>query len=318
VIFLSILIFALARLSPGDPLAAYYGDGVERMNAAERETAIRRLALDDPLPTQYLRWAQNALRGDFGISYQYKQDVMQVIARVWPNTLLLGGLSYVLTFAFSVLLGVFCAAREGGAADRLIGRAGLIVNCVPTFFMALLLIAIFGVTLGLLPTSGAFSTGKSGDFADRAAHLILPLAVMILSHLWYYAYMIRNKMLEELRMDYVLLLRVKGVGKPRILFGHCLKNILPSILAMMAVSAAHIIGGTYVVEMVFSYPGLGTLSFESARYSDYNMLSILCLITGVVVISVNLLGQTVSERIDPRMRAADRETARLWPPRTLS
>jgi peptide/nickel transport system permease protein len=129
--------------------------------------------------------------------------------------------------------------------------------------------------------------------------------------------MIRNKMLEELRMDYVLLLRVKGVGKQRILFGHCLKNILPSILAMMAVSAAHIIGGTYIAEMVFSYPGLGTLSFESACYSDYNMLSVLCLMTGVVVISVNLLGQTISEHVDPRMRA-DRETARLRPPRALS
>jgi peptide/nickel transport system permease protein len=153
----------------------------------------------------------------------------------------------------------------------------------------------------LLPTSGAYSIGGGGA-ADRVAHLILPVSVMTLSHLWYYAYMIRNRMIEELRRDYVLLLRVKRLGEGRILFRHCLRNALPMVITIMAVSVPHIVAGTYIVELVFGYPGVGTLTFESARYRDYNMLSALTLITGFVILVFNVAGQELSELLDPRMR----------------
>lgn len=135
-------------------------------------------------------------------------------------------------------------------------------------------------------------------------HLILPMAVIVLGHLWYYAYMIRNMLIEEMRKDYVLLCRSKGLTKRQIMVRHCLRNILPAYISMMAISVPHILGGTYIVETVFSYPGIGTLSYESARYADYNMLMVLCLFTGIVVIFCNMLGQAVSEQIDPRVRGS--------------
>ena len=171
--------------------------------------------------------------------------------------------------------------------------------------LSLVLILIFAVQLRWLPSSGAYDVGKANDAGSRVLHLILPLTVVVLGHLWYYAYMVRNKMLEEMRMDYVLLAKSKGLGRKRILYRHCLRNVLPSYLSIMAISVPHVLGGTYIVESVFSFPGLGTLSYESARYQDYNLLMVLCILSGALVIACNLLAQALSERIDPRMRAQE-------------
>lgn len=129
------------------------------------------------------------------------------------------------------------------------------------------------------------------------------MVIVVVNHLWYYAYMIRNKLLEEVRADYVLLAKSKGLGKRSILFGHCLRNILPSYLSIMAISVPHVLGGTYIIETVFSYPGIGTLSYESARYKDYNLLMVLCILSGIIVILCNMLAQAMNEQIDPRIRA---------------
>ncbi|MDR0915790.1 MAG: ABC transporter permease [Oscillospiraceae bacterium] len=297
---LSAIVFWLARLAPHDPLYAYYGDAVERMSETQRAAAMSRLNLDKPIAAQYFAWLGNALRGDFGISYKYKQAALSVIGRLAPNTLLLGGISYILTFALAILLGVWCAVREGGVADRVIYRVGTATSVIPSFFIALIFILVFSVNLRLLPTSGAYSIG-GGGFADRAVHLILPVAVMTLSHLWYYAYMIRNRVVEELRQDYVLLLRAKRLTTARVL-RHCLRNMLPMLVTIMAVSVPHIIAGTYIVELVFGYPGIGTLTFESARLRDYNMLSVLTLLTGFVILLSNMAAQSLSEVLDVRMR----------------
>ena len=141
--------------------------------------------------------------------------------------------------------------------------------------------------------------------ASRIQHLILPMAVIVLSHLWYYAYLIRNKILEEVRADYVLLAKAKGLSQGQILFRHCLRNTLPTYFNLMAISVPHILGGTYIIEMVFSYPGIGTLSYESARCHDYNLLMVVCMLTGVIVIFCSLLAQILNERIDPRVRGQE-------------
>ena len=262
VLVLSLLVFVVSRLAPGDPLVAFYGERAEKLKPAERAAAEARLGLDQPLLRQYLVWLKGALHGEFGISYKYKMDVLEVIRARLPFTLRLGGIGFLLTF-----------------------------------FLAL--------GLRVLPSSGAYDVGKADDFGSRITHLILPLTVVLLGHLWYYAYMVRNKMLEEMRMDYVLLAKSKGLGRKKILYRHCLRNVLPSYLSIMAISVPHVLGGTYIVESVFSYPGLGTLSYESARYKDYNLLMVLCILSGALVIACNLLAQALSERIDPRMRAQE-------------
>ncbi|HIT34268.1 MAG TPA: ABC transporter permease [Candidatus Faecousia intestinigallinarum] len=303
VFILSLAVFYISRLTPTDPLQSYYGDRVEKMSAEEKEQARDRLGLNEPLHIQYLRWVAGALEGDFGISYKYKQDVLDVIRLRIENTLILGGIGFVLTFLGALALGIFCAWFEDRWPDRLLCKLGTLTSCIPEFWFSLILILVFCVSLGWLPSSGAYSVGKADDVGDRIMHLILPMIVVLSSHLWYYAYMIRNKLLEETRADYVLLGKSKGLSRRQILFRHCLRNILPSYISIMAISVPHVLGGTYIVETVFSYPGIGTLSYESARYADYNMLMVLCMMTGVTVIFCNMIGQIINEHIDPRIKA---------------
>ena len=302
---LSVLVFTMSRLAPTDPLQAYYGDRTEKMSAAEKEAARQRLGLNDSIPVQYVRWLKLAMQGDFGISYQYKQPVTKVISQRIGNTLILGGLGFLLTFAGALALGTLCAWYEDRWLDKVLCKLGTVSSCIPEFWLSLMLILIFSVTLRWLPSSGAYTIGRADDLMDRAVHLILPITVVILSHLWYYAYLVRSKLLEETRREYVLLARAKGLSRKAVLLRHCLPAILPSYFSLMAISVPHILGGTYLVEAVFSYPGIGTLCYESAQYADYNLLMLLCLMTGGLVMLSALLGQAVSARIDPRLRSRD-------------
>ena len=302
VFVLSTTVFFVSRMAPGDPLVSYYGDRVERMSPEERSWAEEKLGLDDGIAVQYVRWLKEAAHGDFGISYKYKQDVVTVIRNRVGNTLLLGGIGFLLIFFGSMFLGILCAWREDGLLDRFFCRVVTITSCIPEFWLSLVLILIFSAGLHWLPSSGAYTAGKAGDVADRIRHLILPLSVVVLSHLWYYAFLMRNRMLEEIRGDYVLLARAKGLRKGKILLGHCLRGAMPSYLSIMAIAVPHILGGTYVVETVFSYPGLGTLTYESARYKDYNLLMLLCILSGVLVILCSMAAGKINEWLDPRLR----------------
>ena len=307
VFLLSVVVFYVARLAPGDPLVSYYGDRTEKMSPAEREWAMEKLGLNEPIYVQYVKWLENAVHGNFGISFKYKQDVIKVISQRMTNTLLLGGIGFLIIFAGSLLLGIFCAWNEEKWIDKILCRLGTISSCIPEFWLSLMLILLFSVTLRWLPSSGAYSVGHADDVGDRIGHLILPMSVVVLSHLWYYAYLVRNRLVEELRADYVLLARSEGMGRAHIVLRQCLRNVLPSYLSLMAISVPHVMGGTYIVEAVFSYPGLGTLSYESARYKDYNLLMVLCLLSGAAVIACSLLAQAMNARLDPRLRPAERE-----------
>ncbi|MBD5519934.1 MAG: ABC transporter permease [Lachnospiraceae bacterium] len=302
VLVLSLVVFYVSRLAPGDPLYSYYGDRVEKMSDSEREWAESQLGLNKPIHIQYIHWFENAIRGNFGISYKYKIDVVKVIGGRLPNTLILGGIGFVLIFILALGLGILCTWYEDKWPDRLLCKIGTVTSCIPEFWLSIALIFLFSVNLKLLPSSGAYSIGSGDNVIDRISHLTLPLTVVVVSHLWYYAYMIRNKLLEEVRAEYVLLAKSKGLSKKNILFKHCLRNIVPSYLSIMAISVPHILGGTYIVETVFSYPGIGTLSYESARYQDYNLLMALCILSGTLVILCNIVVQIVNERIDPRMK----------------
>lgn len=310
VFILSLAVFYISRIAPGDPLVSYYGDRVEKMTEAEKEDARERLGLNDPIHAQYVRWLYSARKGDFGISYKYKQPVSEVIAARIGNTLILGGIGFLLTFFGALLLGTLCAWFEDRWPDKVLCKVGTFTSCIPEFWLSLVLILIFAVMLQVLPSGGAYDIGHEDDILNRIEHLILPMSIVIIGHLWYYAYLVRNKLLEETRAEYVLLARSKGLSKGKILFGHCLRNVLPSYISLMAISVPHILGGTYIVETVFGYPGIGTLSFESARYGDYNLLMVLCMMTGILVILSSILGQIVNERIDPRLRA-EKEVRRV-------
>lgn len=305
VFLLSVVVFYISRLAPGDPLLSYYGERATQMGMDEREHAINRLGLNDPIYIQYGKWFVNGLHGDFGISYKYKQDVLEVIKNRLGNTLLLGGIGFIILFILALLIGVVCAWFEDTWLDKIFCQVGTAVSCIPEFWVCLMLIFIFCITLKWFPSSGAYSIGNSDDIGDRIHHLILPLFIVVINHLWYYAFMIRNKLLDEIREDYVLLAKVKGLSKRQIMFKHCIRGIMPSYLSIMAISVPHVLGGTYIIETVFSYPGIGSLSYESAKFHDYNLLMILCIISGVIIIFFNMLSQIINERIDPRIKAKE-------------
>jgi peptide/nickel transport system permease protein len=196
---------------------------------------------------------------------------------------------------------VFCVSKEGKIADRLICRIGIALNSIPEFFAALLLLFFFCAVLQVLPASGAYAVGQEDSVMSRAVHLILPVSAIVITHVWYVAYMMRNKLSDEMRKEYVLMYRAGGAGKT-VIYKHCVKNIMPAAISMMAVFLPHLLGGAYVIENVFSYPGLGKLGFDSVKYHDYNMLMLVCMMTGAAVIFFNMAAQFVNERIDPRFK----------------
>ncbi|MGI6766325.1 MAG: ABC transporter permease [Lentihominibacter sp.] len=298
---LSLMVFFVARLAPGNPLRAYYGEAVERMSREQLDAATERLGLDDSLITQYVRWLGNAFQGDFGISFQYKQPVVDIVGNVYGNTMALAGASFILIFVLGLLLAIFCVNREGQKIDRIICKIGVATNSIPEFFVGLILILIFAVTLNALPISGATSLG-GGGLVDRLIHMILPVSAIVISHLWYCTYLMRNKLSDEVSKEYILLCRVKGLTRNQIMYRHCLKNIMPSVISIMAIFLPHLLGGAYVIEMVFGYPGLGKLGVESAQFHDYNTLMVVCLVTGAAVIIANMIAQIINEKLAPQIK----------------
>ncbi|HBJ5625418.1 TPA: ABC transporter permease [Salmonella enterica subsp. enterica serovar Hvittingfoss] len=304
---LSFVTFYISRLAPGDPLQSFYNDALQSMTIQEIDAARHRLGLDGSIGKQYIQWLWHLLEGDFGISLKYKRPVIDVIKPLIWNTIILGGSGYILVFFGAVIIALLCARFEDTLLDRLICRIGTISFYVPTFWLGIILVLIFSVNLRWLPGSGAYSIGKSDDWLNRLEHMVLPVVVIVVSHIWFYAYMIRNKLLDEVRKDYVILARSKGIGRTRVLTNHCLRNILPTIVNIMAISTPHILSGTYVTETVFNYPGIGLMSVSSAKYHDYNLLMILVLITGLFVFISSLIAQFINEIIDPRMCLTENE-----------
>lgn len=303
-LILSILIFLTSRLLPGSPLNALIGDHADMLSAQQSKEALAALGFERPLYQQYLSWLCYLLQGNLGFSLYYKMQINELLPPLLVNTLMLGGLSYILIFALALALALTCIRFENRLLDRIICKLGSLCYFLPSFWLCLLLILIFSVSLQWLPSSGAYSYGGQHDFLDRAEHLVLPCSVMILSHMWYYGSMLRNRLSLEVRMPYVLTARACGLGPWRILTTVCLRAALPLLINLMAVSAAHIIGGTYVVEAVFNYPGIGNAAVLSAKNHDYDLLLILTLITGSLIILSAIAARFLAAAADPRLKAA--------------
>lgn len=298
---LSVVVFFIASYAPGDPLQAYYGETFDRLSPAEMEAARHRLGLDGPVYEQYMTWLYGAIHGDFGFSLKYRQPVSAIIAAFGVNTLLLGVLSYAVLFALALVLALGCTLYEGTWVDTCICRIGTVFYYIPAFWLGLVCILLFSVNLGWFPGSGAYSPGQGAHIGNRLSHMVLPVMTIVMSHVWYYAYLLRSRFLDEVRQEYVLFAKMKGFTRWKILWRHCLPNVLPTLVTAMVLSVHHIIGGAYVIEAVFSYPGLGSLAIESAKYHDYNLLMVICLVTGLFVMATGILGQSLNDRLVKRI-----------------
>jgi peptide/nickel transport system permease protein len=302
-----VLNFVLFRAMPGSPERMSHNPN---QTAAARADLRARWGLDQPLiPDQFARYVATTLQGDFGQSYKYKgKDVTEVIAnRVWP-TLILFGLGELIAIAAGLALGAYSGWKRGGVVDYGGNGISLILYSMPYFLLGMILLVIFATALGWFPTAGMFTLGQTySSFADQLLdflhHLILPLAAVSLGLIGQYSILMRSSVIETRSEDYVTTARAKGISESRVLRGHAVPNALLPTVSLIGINLGYIIAGAITVEVVFNWPGLGTLTQEALEARDYPVLQAIFLILAVTVVAANLIADIVYARLDPRVRS---------------
>ena len=290
---ISFLTFLLTFISPGDPVRdMYISMGLipdEKLIAETRE----QMGLNDPFFTQYFRWLGNCLKGDFGTSFSWGKPVVSLLAsRLWP-TLKLALISMVLMLIVAVPLGVLSAVNQNKPIDYIVRAITFFGVSVPNFWVGLLLILVFCVKLKLLPV-----VSSGGSFKD----LILPAVTLAVARSAKYTRQVRTAVLEELHSDYVVGARARGVPERKILWGNVFPNSLLPLITMLGLSIGSLLGGTSVVEVIFSYPGMGKMAVDAITTLDYNMIQAFVLWVALIYMVINLLVDMSYNYIDPRMR----------------
>jgi peptide/nickel transport system permease protein len=265
------------------------------------------LGLDRPFYVWYLSWIGSVLHGDFGHSMIDGSPVLSHILDRLPNTLELTATAIVIGVVVAVPLGVIGALRRGSKTDHALTVTSVAGFAVPQFWMGLMLILIFSVTLeqhGLpwLPSSGAFSAFNGGDFLDRVEHLILPATVLSFFYTSIWSRFIRSSMLEVLSQDYIRTARAKGMSERRVVYLHGLRNALIPLITLIGLELPGLVSGGLVVEVVFGWPGIGKLAFERALQYDYTTVMGVTFFATLLVIAGNLLADLLYGVLDPRIR----------------
>ena len=304
--------FFLLHLAPGDPMARY--DDPE-MDPETVEMMRRQFGLDRSVPEQYARWISNFARGNFGISLRYNRPVSELLASTVPNTLRLTLLALAVYMILGVALGVTSAARKNSLFDRIGTLTALVVYSIPSFWLALMLIMLFSLKLGWLPSShmqsiDASNLGALELFRDRAAHLVLPAFVLGVASAAGMARYMRGSMIDELRSDYVRTARAKGLSEGAVLMKHAFRNAAIPIVTIVGLSIPFLLGGSVVTEKIFSWPGMGSLMVESIFTRDYPVVLAINFIVSVMVILGNLLADFGYALLDPRIAYSGEEGER--------
>jgi peptide/nickel transport system permease protein len=301
--------FILPRLMPGDPLHAIYGDEALVAMTGEMEAQlIRQFSLDKTWWDQLLAYILGLLQGDLGFSYYYREQVSQVILGALPWTLLLTGLALALATAIGIILGIESGYRRGSSLDRGLVAGLMFLGGFPDFFIGILLLLIFGVSLDVLPLSGATSpyAGYEGlaYIFDIQRHLALPLASMILVQLGSIFLLTRNTILSLLGESFILTARAKGCPVECIKYAHAGRNSLLPVTTATGLRIPHLITGALFIEIVFSYPGVGSLLNTAISARDYPLIQGILLIVTITVLTANFLVDLLCMKLDPRVRYA--------------
>lgn len=303
--------FALPRLMPGTPIAALAGADVISLTAAERDALVERAGLDRPLHVQYARYLGDLLRGDLGYSYQRNTPVAAILAERLPWTLLLLLVSQSLALAVGVALGAIAAWHRGRRADASLITTVIVCDAMPLFWVAMLFLALFAVQWPWFPLFGAVSpwapAAGLARVADILHHMWLPAATLTIGGLAGTFLVARASLGAVLDQPYLVAARARGSGAVRLIGRHALPNALPPIVAAGAVGLGLSIGGSPLVETVFSYPGIGRLVYEAVLSRDYPVLQGAFLLITVVVIVVNAIADVAHGWLDPRLRMEARE-----------
>jgi peptide/nickel transport system permease protein len=298
--------FLVPRLMPGDPLQAIYGSEALLVITPElQEELTHRFSLDRPLGEQYLSYLTSLCRGDLGHSYYYNTPVLKVISGFLPWTLLLAGLALLISTLLGFFLGVESGFRRGRTLDRVLLGGVMLFSGFPDFFMGIVLLLFFGVFLSLVPLSGALTpyAGHSGLLLvmDLLHHLALPLGALVLVRLTGTYLLTRNTMITTLGEAFILTARAKGCPERVIRYRHAGRNTLLPVVTAAGLQFAHLVTGTLFVEIVFSYPGLGSLLYKSLLTRDYPLMVGILLVITIVVLTINLLLDVFYSKLDPRV-----------------
>lgn len=301
---ISIVVFALTRLTPGNPVDLMISPSqASASTPAYLELMRHRLGLDRPEYVQYVIWIGNTLRGDLGISYVSGTSVSGVIATRFGPTLLLMGTGLIIGILLACGFGLVSAMRAGTWADHVITFATLTLVSIPSFFVSILLIEVFAVNLGWLPTAGMSGSGAAG-LADQIRHLILPAVTLGLATAAWLARYVRASLVSELSSDYLLTALAKGASPARALLRHAVRNALGPVITVIALAVPSLIAGSAFVETIFAWPGLGQLAVSSATSEDYPVIIALVLMVAVAVMTSNLAGEVAQAIADPRIGAS--------------
>jgi peptide/nickel transport system permease protein len=283
------LVFLLIHLVPGDPVAQMLGEGA---STTQVERLRHELGLDQPILTQYRTYMVGVLHGDLGVSFRNQETVAQSILGRYPATIELAVASIVFAILTSVPLGVIAAIRRGRGIDHFVGFISLLGVSLPNFALGPILILVFSIVLGLLPVSGR----------DGFWHLILPAVTLGGGAAATMTRMVRGSMLEEIRQDYVRTARAKGLGERAVLFGHAFRNGLIPVITLLGLQAGMLLTGTMITEIIFSWPGLGRLTYQAISARDYPLAQGCFLTIALTYIFVNLATDLLYSVVDPRIR----------------
>lgn len=295
---ITIIDYAIMCLA-GSPLEMLQGPRVSEAAVEARKIA---LGLDQPIYVQYFVWLGQLLRGNMGYSIKSYQSVAEMIGSHLGPTLLLMGVSMLVSLIISIPAGIYSAIKQYSKGDYAVVTMSFLGSSIPSFFLSLLLIYIFTVKLGWLPSSGMTTLGTDGGFWDVAKHMIMPVAVLAFSMAGSNIRYIRSSMLEILQQDYLRTARAKGIGHNKVIYKHALRNALVPIVTVIGMQIPTLFGGAVIIEQIFSWPGLGLLTMTAISNRDYPVIMGVCLLSAVVVLVANLVTDIMYALVDPTIQ----------------
>lgn len=294
---ITLLVFILSNMAPGGPLTSLRAT----MTKEAVDELEHQMGLDRPVLVQYADWFVNLFKGDMGTSYKSGKQVVDLISdRIGP-TLILTMTAFVISTVIGIILGILSAVNNGGWGDKVISTIAFISQSVPGFFLGVMMLWLFSVQLGLLPTSGMYGFTGERTFSELVRHLILPAGIMAFGQLGPIIRYSKSGMLEVMNEEYIKTAKSKGIGAFAVNIKHAFRNSLIPIVTILGTEIPNLIGGSVIIEQIFGWPGLGTLMMTSVMSRDYpTIMGITCLIAAIVLI-VNLLVDLVYGLIDPRI-----------------
>ncbi len=299
--------FLLFRVLPGDPTRLYARSG--RLTP-EVVAQLRSLfGLDKPLWEQFWIYFKALLHGDLGFSYTYRRPVSEIVGERLVNTMVLLAAATILVTAIGIALGVWAASRRGSKGDSSTVISSLVMWSMPTFWTGMLLLFAFGVWFQVLPTTGistplATYSSPLGPALDVGRHLILPTITLVLVDIGQFVLITRSSLVDVLTEDFVLTAKAKGMSKRRVVWGHAVRNGMLPVVTATALYVGIVVGGAIQVETVFSWPGMGELTYEAVLRRDYPVLEACFLLFAVTVIVANFLADMLYRVLDPRVTEA--------------